>query len=51
MVILRLDNATFSHPGGLLLEGLNWSIQTGDKVGLVGPNGVGKSTILKLNFR
>jgi len=48
MVILRLDNATFSHPGGLVLEGLNWSIQTGDKVGLVGPNGAGKSTILKL---
>ena len=35
-------------PTGLVLEGLHWSIQTGDKVGLVGPNGAGKSTILKL---
>ena len=48
MIVLRLDNVTFSHPGGLILENLTWAIQDTAKVGLVGPNGAGKSTILKL---
>ena len=48
MIALRLDNLTFSHPGGLVLEELTWAIQHNDKIGLVGPNGAGKSTILKL---
>jgi ATP-binding cassette subfamily F protein 3 len=48
MIVLRLDNTTFSHPDGLVLEDLSWAIQNNDKIGLVGPNGSGKSTILKL---
>ena len=48
MIVLRLDNITFSHPGGLVLQELSWPIQTGQKLGLVGPNGAGKSTVLKL---
>ncbi len=48
MIVLRLDNLTFSHPGGLVLENLVWAIQDGQKLGLVGPNGAGKSTVLKL---
>ncbi len=48
MILLRLDNITFSHPGEFVLSELVWPIQTGEKIGLVGPNGAGKSTILKL---
>ena len=48
MIVLRLDNVTFSHPGNFALEGLSWPIQQGEKIGLVGPNGAGKSTLLKL---
>jgi len=48
MIVLRLDNVTFSQPGGFALENLSWAIQEGEKIGLVGPNGVGKSTILRL---
>jgi ATP-binding cassette subfamily F protein 3 len=48
MSILRLDNVTFSHPGGLALQNLSWAIQKNDKLGLIGPNGAGKSTLLKL---
>lgn len=48
MIVLRLDNVTFSHPGGLVLEDLNLAIQNNHKLGFVGPNGAGKSTILKL---
>lgn len=48
MISLRLDNVTFSHPGGLMLENLSWAVPDTAKVGLVGPNGAGKSTVLKL---
>lgn len=48
MIGLRLDNVTFSYPGGPLLETLTWAIEEKSKVGLVGPNGAGKSTILQL---
>jgi len=48
MIVLRLDNVTFSYPGGLALEKLTWAIEERAKVGLVGPNGAGKSTLLQL---
>ncbi len=48
MIVLRLDNVTFSQPNDFGLKELAWAIQSGDKLGLVGPNGAGKSTILKL---
>lgn len=48
MIALRLDNVTFSYPGGPLLENLTWTIEEKTRVGLVGPNGAGKSTILQL---
>ncbi|MEM7034339.1 MAG: ABC-F family ATP-binding cassette domain-containing protein, partial [Chloroflexota bacterium] len=48
MIVLRLDNISFSHPEGLVLENLAWPIQQGEKLGLVGPNGAGKSTVLRL---
>ena len=48
MIALRLDNITFSHPDGLVLENLSWAVQDSEKLGLVGPNGAGKSTILRL---
>ena len=35
----------FTHP---ILSGLNWEIQAGQKIGLIGPNGGGKSTLLKI---
>lgn len=51
MIALRLDNVTFSYPGGPLLENLTWTIEEKTRVGLVGPNGAGKSTILQLLAR
>ena len=51
MSVLRLDNVTFSYPGGPVLENLSWAIEPKAKVGLVGPNGAGKSTVLQLLAR
>src|SRR5437763_1304807 len=46
---LQLHSVGFGYPGGdLLFEDVSFRVATGDCVALVGPNGVGKSTILRL---
>ncbi|KAM7531455.1 hypothetical protein LguiB_034865 [Lonicera macranthoides] len=43
------DDASFGYPGGpLLFKNLNFGIDLDSRVAMVGPNGIGKSTILKL---
>lgn len=37
-----------SYGGQKLFEGASFRLNTGDKVGIVGPNGIGKSTILRM---
>jgi ATP-binding cassette subfamily F protein 3 len=46
--MLQINNLTFRIGGRLLLEGAAASLPDGHKVGLVGRNGTGKSTLLKL---
>ncbi len=46
--MLQITNLTFRIGGRLLLEGASASLPDGHKVGLVGRNGTGKSTLLKL---
>lgn len=44
-----LQNVSYAHPNKeMLFQQLNFSLQKGDKTALVGQNGVGKSTLLKL---
>lgn len=47
MIIADLNNITRAHGGRTIFSGLAWSIQDGEKIGLVGPNGSGKSTLLR----
>jgi len=46
--MLTLNNLTYRIAGRTLLEQANLSIPSGYRVGLVGPNGTGKSTLFKL---
>ncbi len=48
MIIADLNNVARVHGSRTVFSGLSWSLQDGERIGLVGPNGVGKSTLLKL---
>src|SRR5919206_5067952 len=47
MIIADINNLARIHGGRTIFSAINWSIQDGEKIGLVGPNGVGKSTLLR----
>ncbi len=49
--MLNLKNLTYRVGDRVLLDEVNVSIPTGHKVGLVGQNGTGKTTLLKLIMR
>jgi len=48
VIIAALNDSSRSQGGRVIFAGLSWTIQDGEKIGLVGPNGVGKSTLLRL---
>lgn len=45
--VLKVRNLTLSYPGKMIAEKLSFTIERGDRIGLVGPNGCGKTTLLK----
>lgn len=48
MILLNADKITKSYTERPLLENISLSIHEGDKIGLIGVNGTGKSTLLKI---
>lgn len=48
MPVITADNISKSYADRLLFSGLNFSIEAGDRIGVVGINGTGKSTLLKI---
>ncbi|MFA5172330.1 MAG: ATP-binding cassette domain-containing protein [Sulfuriferula sp.] len=46
--VAELINVSKSYGGRLLIDNFSGVIQRGDKVGLVGANGIGKTTLIKL---
>ncbi|WP_337884047.1 ABC-F family ATP-binding cassette domain-containing protein [Fischerella thermalis] len=46
--MLRLEHISKIYPTGEVLKDINWEVKIGDRIGLVGVNGAGKSTQLKI---
>jgi len=46
--LLRLDKATAGYGEKTILHDLSFSLLPGERIGLLGPNGEGKSTLIKL---
>lgn len=46
--MIKLENVSFSYEKENILENINLEINNGSFVGLIGSNGTGKSTLLKL---
>ncbi len=46
--VIQLHNVSYGYDGVPLIDGLSMVIRRGERIGLIGNNGVGKSTLLKL---
>jgi zinc transport system ATP-binding protein len=46
--VIKLDNVSFRFDGPLVLDHVSLNVAKGEFLGIVGPNGGGKSTLLKL---
>ena len=47
MHVLVIDQLAVNHAGREIFRALSWAVGERDRVGLIGPNGVGKSSLLK----
>ena len=51
MAHVGVSNLAYAHPGGdLLFSEVSFRVAPGQHVGLVGTNGVGKSTLLRIIY-
>ena len=45
--ILEVNNISFSYEDNLIFENISFSIKKGDVLCILGPNGTGKTTLIK----
>jgi len=48
MPLVSVRNLDFTHGGPLLFDSISFEVNSGERIGLMGRNGTGKSTLLKL---
>ena len=48
--LIALNNVTISYDGKTIIGNLNWQVQEGEHWAVVGPNGCGKTTLLRLLY-
>ena len=45
---IEMNGVWFSYDGSLILEDITFKLKQGDFLGMIGPNGGGKTTLIKL---
>ena len=50
MILLNAEKISKGYSDRQLLDGCSLAVGQGDKIGLIGVNGTGKSTLLKANY-
>lgn len=48
MLVSKADDVSFGYDDELIIRNLSTRVFRGDRIGLIGPNGVGKTTLLKV---
>ena len=48
MLVSKADNVSFAYDDQPIIRDLSTTVFRGDRIGLIGPNGVGKTTLLKV---
>ncbi len=46
--VIEADGIAFDHAGAPIVAGFSCLVERGDRVGIVGPNGIGKTTLARL---
>ena len=49
--MLKIEDLSFRYDGDWILQDLNFAVRKDDFLGIIGPNGIGKTTLLKLLYR
>ncbi len=48
MTLVRLEKVSKSYGAHTVVDDLSWQVEEGDRIGLIGPNGCGKTTLFRL---